>query len=236
MLVYLGDCILLCAVGLQMDLKMFAVGSLSTNCYVIWCKRTMDAVVIDPGFESYDDAAQVLGIVKEKKLKVKSIIDTHGHPDHTCGNGMVRDATSASILIHEADAGMLSEAGKKLVALFGFHVVSPPADSYLVEGDVVRFGDARLQVLHTPGHSPGSVCLLGEDCIFSGDTLFAGSVGRVDLPGGSGRELLRSLREKLGHLSDHLALYPGHGPRSTIGVEKRCNPFLQGDVDASLLW
>lgn len=213
---------------------MLPVGSLSTNCYVIWCKRTMEAVVVDPGFESYNDAERVLGIVK-KKLKVKFIVNTHGHPDHTCGNGTVKDATGASILIHEADAEMLSEAGKKLAALFGFHVVSPPADSCLAEGDIVGFGDARLRVLHTPGHSPGSVCLLGEDCVFSGDTLFAGSVGRVDLPGGSGRELLRSLRRKIGRLSDYLTLYPGHGPKSTIGEEKRCNPFLQGSVDASLL-
>ena len=214
---------------------MFAVGSLSTNCYVIWCRRTMEAVVVDPGFESYDDAEHVLSIVEEKKLKVKSIVNTHGHPDHTCGNRAVKDATGAPILIHEAEAEMLSETGKKLAALFGFHVVSPPADGYLVEGDIVKFGDARLQVLHTPGHSPGSVCLLDENSVFSGDTLFAGSVGRVDLPGGSSRELLRSLREKLSRLPDHLALYPGHGPRSTIGEEKRCNPFLQGDANASLL-
>ncbi len=218
-----------------MDLRMFAVGPLFTNCYVVWCERTREAVVIDPGFDREDDAEKVLGVMREKGLKVKFIVDTHGHPDHTCGNGAARDATGASILIHESDASMLSGAGKGLGAFFGFRVVSPVADGFLVDGAIVSFGRVGLQVLHTPGHSPGSVCLVGENCVFSGDTLFAGSVGRVDLPGGSGGELLRSLREKLKVLPDGFVVYPGHGPRSTIGEEKRCNPFLQRDFDASLL-
>jgi hydroxyacylglutathione hydrolase len=218
-----------------MDLRMFSVGSLSTNCYVVWCEQTREAIVIDPGFEWESDAEKVLGAVKKRELNVGFIVDTHGHPDHTCGNGIVKDATGAAILIHKSDSEMLSEAGKELATFFGFRVVSPVADGYLAEGDTVKVGDVRLQVLHTPGHSPGSVCLLGERCVFSGDTLFAGSAGRVDLPGGSSMELLKSLREKLASLPDSCILYPGHGPKSTIGQEKRCNPFLQKEFDASLL-
>ena len=217
-----------------MQVKMFAVGSLSTNCYLVWSERTLEAVVVDPGFDSDDDAEKILSAVTEKRLRVRFVLNTHGHPDHTSGNGYIKTATGASILIHESDAEMLSESGKRLAALFGFRVVSPTADGYLVDGRIVRFGEANLRVLHTPGHSPGSVCLLGDNCVFSGDTLFAGSVGRVDLPGGSGAELLRSLRERLACLREELVLYPGHGPKSTIGEEKRFNPFLRGGLNHSL--
>jgi hydroxyacylglutathione hydrolase len=218
-----------------MNVRMLTVGSLLTNCYVVWCKDTGEAVVIDPGFDREGEAEKVLGVVKERGLKVKFIVNTHGHPDHICGNGILKDALGASILIHELDAGRLSVAGKRAATLFGLHAVSPAADGFLHDADVVRFGKISLRVLHTPGHSPGSVCLVDEDCVFSGDTLFAGSVGRVDLHGGSGVELARSLREKLAVLPDRFILYPGHGPKSTIGAEKRCNPFLQNGFDFSLL-
>jgi glyoxylase-like metal-dependent hydrolase (beta-lactamase superfamily II) len=213
---------------------MLTVGSLFTNCYVVWCEQTGGAAVIDPGFDHEDEAEKVLGAVREKGLKVELVIDTHGHPDHTCGNGVVKDATGASIVIHELDADMLGKAGARLAAFFGLRTISPVADGFLVDGNTVRFGRVGLRALHTPGHSPGSVCLVGDNCVFSGDTLFAGSVGRVDLPGGSGVELLRSLRERLTGLPDGFVVYPGHGPKSTIGEEKRCNPFLQEEFDASL--
>jgi hydroxyacylglutathione hydrolase len=233
-LVYLcGLCFVV--VGLHMDLRTLAVGSLLTNCYVVWCENTGEAVVIDPGFDREGESEKVLSVTRERGLKVKFIVNTHGHHDHTCGNGVVKDAVGASVLIHELDADMLSVAGRRMATLFGFHAVSPVADGFLHDGDLVRFGKVGLRVLHTPGHSPGSVCLVGEDCVFSGDTLFAGSVGRVDLPGGSGAELARSLQEKLAVLPDRLIVYPGHGPKSTIDVEKRCNPFLQDGFDFSLL-
>ncbi len=218
-----------------MNLKMFTVGSLYTNCYVAWCSKTKKAVIIDPGFDTQDRAEKVLGFLKESNLKAKFIIDTHGHPDHTSGNGIVKSATSAPILIHKLDANMLSEAGKRLAAMFGFHVASPAADRFLENGDIVKFGEVDLLVLHTPGHSPGSISLIGENCVFTGDTLFAGSIGRVDLPGGSSTQIMRSLREKLAVLPDKFAVYPGHGPESTIGDEKRSNAFLQRDFDVSLL-
>ncbi len=214
---------------------MLTVGSLSTNCYVVWCSKTREAIVIDPGFDRQGEAEEVLGILKGNGLKVKFIVGTHGHPDHTCGNGAVKEATGASILIHEKDANMLNEQGKRLAELFGFRVNSPTADRLLKDGDAVRFGQEALRVLHTPGHSPGSVSLVGADCVFTGDTLFAGSIGRVDLPGGSGKEMMRSLLEKLAILPDRFVVYPGHGPKSTVGEEKRSNPFLQKDFDGSLL-
>ncbi len=218
-----------------MDLKMFTVGSMFTNCFVVWCNRPKEAIVIDPGFDRPGEAEKILGFLRENKLKVKFIIDTHGHPDHTCGNGKIKHATNALILIHRLDANMLSEAGKQLAALFGFHVESPAADGFFKDGDVVKFGEVVLRVLHTPGHSPGSVSLIGNDCVFTGDTLFAGSIARVDLPRGSAKVIMRSLRERLAILPDRFVVYPGHGPRSTIGEEKRSNPFLQKDFDISFL-
>ena len=130
---------------------------------------------------------------------------------------------------------MLGKEGKGLATFFGFRAVSPVADGFLADGNFVRFGEVVLRVLHTPGHSPGSISLLGKSCVFTGDTLFAGSIGRVDLPGGSGKDILRSLREKLAVLPDGFVVYPGHGPKSTIGEEKRSNPFLQRRFDVSLL-
>jgi len=215
---------------------MLTVGSLLTNCYIVWSNETKEAIVIDPGFDRQGEARKVLNVLKENKLKVKFIVDTHGHPDHTCGNGFVKGATASLILIHELDANMLSKSGKRLAALFGFRVASSVADGYLKDGEVVEFGEIVLRILHTPGHSPGSISLIGKDYIFTGDTLFAGSIGRVDLPGGSGEEIQDSLR-KLAALPERLVVYPGHGSESTIREEKHSNPFLQrAHLDDSFLW
>ena len=214
-----------------MNLKMLTVGSVSTNCYVVWCSNTGEAVVIDPGFDREGEGERVLGVLKENRLKVKFIVDTHGHSDHIRGNGVVKNATGAPILIHKADANMLSQVGRNPLASFGSLEVSPAADGFLEDADVLRFGKVALQVLHTPGHSPGSISLVGENCVFTGDTLFAGSIGRVDLPGGSGKAIMQSLREKLAALPERIIVYPGHGPKSTIGEEKRSNPFLRGNFN-----
>jgi hydroxyacylglutathione hydrolase len=215
-----------------MDLEMLTVGSLFTNCYVVWCSKTKEAIVIDPGFDRRGESEKVLGVLRENGLRVKFVVDTHGHPDHVCGNGVVKEATGALVLIHELDAGLLGEVGRGLFP-FGSGVVSCCADGFLVEGGVVEFGEVVLRVLHTPGHSRGSVSLVGEGCVFSGDTLFAGSVGRWDLPGGSGVELLGSLR-RLAGLPDGFVVYPGHGPKSTVGEEKSSNPFLREGFDVSV--
>jgi hydroxyacylglutathione hydrolase len=157
---------------------------------------------------------------------VKYIVNTHGHPDHTAGNGLLKDATGAPIVIHELDAPKLTDSSKNLSLLFGLRVTSPPADQTLKEGDIIQAGKVQLKVLHTPGHSKGSISLLGDNVVFTGDTLFAGSIGRYDFPDASYKEIMNSLK-RLATLPDHLKVYPGHGPTSTIGHEKRSNPFLQ---------
>ena len=209
-----------------MIIKMLTVGALYTNCYIVGCAETKEALIMDPGFDREVEAQRILREVDQRDLQVRYIVNTHGHPDHTSGNGVIKKATGAPILIHEYDAQMLTEAGKSLARLFGFRTESPPADKMLHDGDVIQIGGVTLRVLHTPGHSRGSVSLLGDDVVFTGDTLFAGSIGRYDLPGGSLKEIMRSLKNRLARLPDHVKVYPGHGPASTIGEEKKNNPFL----------
>jgi len=210
-----------------MHAKMFTVGALYTNCYVVGCNETKEALIIDPGFDTELVAKRILREVDQLELQIKYIVNTHGHPDHMAGNGIVKKLTSAPILIHEYDAPMLTKATENLTTLFGLRTVSlPPADQMLHDGDIVQVGDVALRVLHTPGHSRGSISLLGADAVFTGDTLFAGSIGRYDLPGASYEEIMLSIK-KLATLPDRMIVYPGHGPTSTIGEEKRHNPFLQ---------
>jgi len=173
--------------------------------------ETRKAIVIDPGTDRETEAKKILKEIESNGLKIKYIVNTHGHPDHTGGNKILGEATNAPILIHEYDAPMLK---------------GPFADRMLHDGDSVQVGGIVLRVLHTPGHSRGSISLIGRNVVFTGDTLFAGSIGRYDLPGGSVDEIKKSLK-KLMILSDHMKVYPGHGPTSTIGEEKRNNPFLQ---------
>jgi glyoxylase-like metal-dependent hydrolase (beta-lactamase superfamily II) len=209
-----------------MILEMLTVGTLYTNCYIVGCPETLEALIIDPGFNRNSEADRILKKVDQHHLKVKYIVNTHGHPDHTAGNGILKEATGASILIHEFDAPKLTDASKNLSSLFGLRVTSPPADQTLREGDVVQVGTVKLKVLHTPGHSKGSISLLGENVVFTGDTLFADSIGRYDFPDASFKEIMSSIK-RLAMLPDHMKVYPGHGPASTIGQEKRSNPFLQ---------
>jgi len=208
--------------------QTFTVGKLFTNCYITVCPVTKEAIIIDPGFDSLSEAEQIFQFLEEKMLKLKFIVNTHGHPDHICGNGIVKEKFKTPILIHEKDSFMLGNFGKIIAKFFGFKNSSPPADSFLKEGDVIRFGNTTLKVIHTPGHSPGSILLLGEKEVFTGDTLFAGSVGRTDLPQSSEEDMRHSL-EKLAGLPDYLIVYPGHGPATTIKKEKGNNPFLRGD-------
>jgi len=195
-----------------MFVKMFTVGMIGTNCFLVGDTQTEEAIVIDPGFDSASEAKNILKEIQRNGFRVKFIINTHGHPDHTSGNKIMKEATGAPILIHEYDAPLLQ---------------NPLADKTLHEGDIIELGDIKLRVLHTPGHSNGSIALLGADVIFSGDTLFAGSIGRYDLPGGSLDEIMSSIRNKLLILPDHVKVYPGHGEVTTIGEERRSNPFLQ---------
>jgi len=210
-----------------MIVKMFTVGTVLTNCYIVGCPRTKKALIIDPGFEREDEAKKILGEIKKLDLRVEYIVNTHGHPDHTAGNGVIKRATGANILIHEYDATMLTDHAKNLSRMFGLSADSPPPDKILHDGDIIQIGGVVLRVLHTPGHSRGGISLVGHDAVFTGDTLFAGSIGRYDFPDASYEELMHSIQTKLATLPDKMKVYPGHGPTSTIGEEKRYNPFLQ---------
>ncbi|TFB09068.1 MBL fold metallo-hydrolase [Candidatus Atribacteria bacterium MT.SAG.1] len=207
-----------------MFLKRLVVGALETNCYLIGCKKTKRAAVIDPGGEEKVDL--ILDILEKNNFKLEYIINTHGHTDHIAGNNSLKTKTEALLLIHRLDADMLSDANKNFSSFMGKEICSPPADKLLEEGDEISLGKLKLIIIHTPGHTPGGICLVLNSIVFTGDTLFAGGIGRTDLPGGSYQDLQKSIKEKLLALSDDKIIYPGHGPDSTIGEERRKNPYI----------
>ncbi len=198
------------------------------NGYVLGVEESNAAVLIDPG----DEVEELLALVGARGLSVEAIVLTHGHVDHVSGVGLAKAALGVPVCLHKDDLPLYLAAGEQ-AAFFGLAVdPPPPADRFLEHGDSVPFGDAALIVHHTPGHSPGSICLElripGEPLkrLFVGDTLFAGSIGRTDLPGGDYRTLIHSIREVLFPLGDAAVVYPGHGEPTTIGEERRTNPFL----------
>lgn len=199
------------------------VGNLGTNCYIIYCEDSKKAAIIDPG----GSQKQILTIIEREKLQVEYIINTHGHADHIMANQAIKQATGAPILIHNEDAEMLTNPEKNLSALIGDAVVSPPADQLLQHADQIQIGKINLEVIHTPGHTPGGICLKSGNTLFAGDTLFSESIGRTDFPGGSYNQLLKSIKENLMVLSDDVIVLPGHGPDTTIGWERKYNSFIQ---------
>jgi len=209
-----------------MIVQMFTVGRLFTNCYFVGCEQTKETIIIDPSFDAQLEAERVFKFIDSNALVLKFIVNTHGHPDHTCGNGIIKKKFHIPILIHEHDAHMLGKSSGMIAGFFGFENSSPPADMLLHDGDTLKFGKITLEVIHTPGHSRGSISLLGEKEVFTGDTLFAGSIGRTDFPESSQHDMTLSLR-KLANMPTQLVVYPGHGPMTTIAEEKRGNPFLQ---------
>jgi glyoxylase-like metal-dependent hydrolase (beta-lactamase superfamily II) len=214
-----------------MRIQSFTVGPLETNAYLVLDEESRKALLIDPGLESEG----IYDVILEQALEVSAIVNTHGHFDHVCGNAFFQAKTGAPVLIHREDAAMMRQAAEQALA-FGFQVPTPPPpDRLLAEGDEVAVGGHRLRVLHTPGHTPGGICLHGEGLVFVGDALFAGSIGRTDLPGGSTEVLLASIRRKLLSLPDETTVYPGHGPTTTIGEERVHNPFLTGRGGVPLL-
>ncbi|OGP55047.1 MAG: MBL fold metallo-hydrolase [Deltaproteobacteria bacterium RBG_13_52_11] len=205
-----------------MIVKLLVVGPIQANCYILGCERTKQAAVIDPG----GDVNQILMALAKDELRLVYIINTHGHFDHTGGNRALKAATGAEILIHRADAPYILNQGASAAA-WGMGVEnSPPPDRYLDEGDTITFGDISLEVLHTPGHSPGGIALVTDKMVFVGDTLFAGSIGRTDFPGGDYDGLIRGVRTKIFTLGDDVVVYPGHGPKTTVAQEKQYNPFF----------
>ena len=214
----------------MMFLKCYTVGSNRSNCYILGCCETNEGMIIDPGFDRYIEAEMILEEIRRSGLNIKYIVNTHGHTDHVAGNGIVKEAIGALIMIHELDAPRLMNVPERWLKRVEFSLVnSPMADIFLCEGDVVKIGKLNFGVMHTPGHSKGSISLVGENIVFTGDTLFEGAIGITDIPGASFEELIPSIG-KLIELPDYLTIYPGHGGISTIGEEKRSNPFLRKDL------
>ncbi len=205
-----------------MIIKTITVGPIMTNCYVVGCEETRKGAVIDPG----DDVDRILLTAADEKLSIDCIINTHGHFDHVGGNSRLKKATGAQLLIHAKDAPMLARAAETAAA-WGLQADNSPApDRLLAETDTVQVGGLTFRILHTPGHTPGGISLLCDGHVFVGDTLFAGSVGRTDFPGGDFDTLKKSIQQKLFALDDQVVVWPGHNQETTIGREKRSNPFV----------
>jgi glyoxylase-like metal-dependent hydrolase (beta-lactamase superfamily II) len=203
--------------------KQLPVGPVQANCYIVGCKTTHEGVVIDPG----DEAERILAEVKASALKIKYILNTHAHFDHILANGRLVEATGAPLALHPLDLPLLRQNGG--AALFGLYAPpSPEPDLSLAEGDTITFGTHTLQVLFTPGHTPGHVSFYeaAVGVVFDGDVLFAGGIGRTDLPGGDYETLMTSITEKLMTLPDETVVCSGHGPVTTIGRERTTNPWL----------
>jgi hydroxyacylglutathione hydrolase len=207
-----------------MILRTLQVGQLASNCYLVGCERTHQGVVIDPG----DEAGVIQQAIEEAGLEITLIVLTHYHFDHIAAADPLREVTAAPVAIHAAEAGLLQNP-PSLFRFFQPQIPTLQADWLLSDGERVTIGDLEMQVLHTPGHSPGGISLHlpAEGVVFCGDTLFREGVGRTDFPGGDMRTLEASIRQRLYTLDDATVVYPGHGPETTIGWEKRHNPFVR---------
>lgn len=205
-----------------MKFKTLPLGIYQANCYVLFDEQTKEAAVIDPG----GDFPEIRGYIEENGVKVKYIIITHGHGDHIGALQELKNYTMADICIHKEDHEMLKSRRKNYSAEMGGPSVEMAADKLLMDGDVLKLGDTDLNIIHTPGHSKGGICIYCKGSLFSGDTLFACSIGRTDLEGGSFEEIIASIKEKLLVLPEDTKVYPGHGSSSTILIEKKRNPFL----------
>ena len=199
------------------------VGEYQMNTIVVWDDESREAVWFDPGGES----ERVIKEIERMGLKVTAIINTHGHLDHIAENAEAKAHFGVPLWIHQADRPMLTNAVENLSALTGDEVVSPDADGTLDEGDEVHIGKETLTAYHVPGHSPGSLVFYHPGFLIAGDTIFRGSIGRTDFPRSSEKDLLLNLRTKVLTLPDDTIIYPGHGPATTVGEERRSNPFLQ---------
>jgi glyoxylase-like metal-dependent hydrolase (beta-lactamase superfamily II) len=200
-----------------------AVGPLACNCYIVGDPASKQAIVIDPG----GDEDQLAAAIAQHGLTITAIIATHAHFDHVLAAARLRELTGAPFFLHDADKPILDWMQESARMFLGVELGSPPeVDTSASEGDILVAGTTQLHVIHTPGHSPGSISLLGDGALFSGDTLFAGSIGRTDLPGGDARALVGAVKGKLFALDDSLPVHPGHGPSTTLERERLTNPFV----------
>ena len=208
----------------MLRVECIPVGRLLSNSYLLYDAGGGEGIIIDAG----DDAERIIRIVEMNGVKVKGIYLTHGHFDHVLAVRELRERLGCGFYIHENDAMILSRVPLDAKYFLDLDIDPPPEpDGWIFDGQILHVGGHEIKVIHTPGHTPGSVCYLAREAIFTGDTLFAGSIGRTDLPGGSLQDLLNSISTKILSLPDHYAVYPGHGPSSTIGAERKLNPFLR---------
>lgn len=219
-------------VGPGVVIESRPVGFAEANCYIVGCPETKAAAVIDPGTTDRDELDAIVTRLKELEFTVRFIVNTHGHPDHLAGNDLLKRAVGGQVLIHELDAFKLTDPVRNASRMFGMDIRVSPTDTFLEDGDVIEIGTVHLTVIHTPGHSVGHIALLGDGFVMTGDALFAGSIGRTDLPCSSEENtvayevLIQSIGERLLSLADETIVLAGHGPTTTIGEERRNNPFL----------
>lgn len=206
-----------------MKLIRIQAGIYAVNCYIIYSEDINEGIIVDPG----GDVDDILDYVRENNLNIKYLVLTHGHADHIGGLKGLKETLGAIIAIHEDDVDMLKDADKNLSSVMAMGKVELEPDLLLREGDILEFGNEKAKVIHTPGHTRGSICLEINDVIISGDTLFAGSIGRTDLYGGDYDTLINSIKDKLMTYPDETKVYPGHGSPTTIGRERKYNPFLR---------
>lgn len=209
-----------------MIIKQMIVGHMEVCCYLIGCPQTRRALFIDPAGNE-DELVQA---TKKIGLEVQYVVNTHGHPDHTCGNKRIKELTGAPVIMHELDDDFFQNPKMRMFyRQMGFDP-APPADIRIKDKDVVTVGSISLMTIHTPGHTPGAICLYSEGNLFTGDTLFVGAVGRTDLPGGSFETMLESIKERILPLPDDTIVWPGHNyadsPSSTLREEKATNPYI----------
>ncbi len=209
-----------------MHVECLVLGLYETNCYVVCAdQKCHDVVIIDTGL----DMSGVAEHLQTHQLKPVAVVLTHGHADHIVGSAAIRaNWSDVQVYIHRLDAEMLTDATINLSLMNGSAFVTEPADVVVEEGDTIEQAGLKLEVIQTPGHTPGGICLYAKDenLLFSGDTLFADGIGRTDFPGGSTEQLLCSIKEKLLTLPQETVVYPGHGPQTTIGRERQYNPFI----------
>lgn len=198
-------------------------GIYAANCYIIYSETTKDGIIVDPG----GDADVILNTIKENNLKIKHIVLTHGHGDHIGGVMELLDVLKVPLLVHEDDVKMISDAKMNLSNIMPIGAIELNPDKILKDRDIIPFGDLEAEIIHTPGHTLGGICIKIGDNLITGDTLFQGSIGRTDLEGGDYDTIIKSIKENLLVFPDDTIVWPGHGVQTTIGSEKRNNPFLR---------